>query len=196
MNSDSSVCTCILRPFIGPVDYNLTLCPLQSRLQLIYRGQPFARVDLFLCLSRIYSPVRDFEFGLSKLQQFFFYVTIHKHKTIYQLYFFVYTKATTIFFLIWCRMEQTCFSLPSSTPPKWRSLAPFKSWVSCPEQDRVRFPWGRNSEVANILKVSGLQGQQVFGKRFIKSCSGLTIKTPWPKDYFLIATYLRGIVRV
>ncbi len=26
-------------------DYNLTLCPLQSRLQHIYRGQPYARVD-------------------------------------------------------------------------------------------------------------------------------------------------------
>ncbi len=28
------------------VDYNLTLCPLQIRLQHIYHGQPFARVDL------------------------------------------------------------------------------------------------------------------------------------------------------
>ncbi len=28
------------------VDYNLTLCPLQSRLQHIYNGQPYARVDL------------------------------------------------------------------------------------------------------------------------------------------------------
>ncbi len=27
------------------VDYNLTLCPLQSRLQHIYHGQPYARVD-------------------------------------------------------------------------------------------------------------------------------------------------------
>jgi hypothetical protein len=26
------------------VDYNLTLCPLQSRLQRIYHGQPYARV--------------------------------------------------------------------------------------------------------------------------------------------------------
>jgi hypothetical protein len=26
------------------VDYNLTLCPLQSRLQHIYHGQPYARV--------------------------------------------------------------------------------------------------------------------------------------------------------
>jgi hypothetical protein len=34
---------------MGPnarVDYNLTLCPLQSRLQQIYHGQPYARVDL------------------------------------------------------------------------------------------------------------------------------------------------------
>jgi hypothetical protein len=28
------------------VDYNLTLCPLQSRLQHIYHGQPYAIVDL------------------------------------------------------------------------------------------------------------------------------------------------------
>ncbi len=27
-------------------DYSLTLCPLQSRLQRIYHGQPYARVDL------------------------------------------------------------------------------------------------------------------------------------------------------
>jgi hypothetical protein len=27
------------------VDYNLTLCPFQSRLQHIYLGQPYARVD-------------------------------------------------------------------------------------------------------------------------------------------------------
>ncbi len=34
---------------MGPyakVDYNLTLCPLQSRLQHIYHGQPYASVDL------------------------------------------------------------------------------------------------------------------------------------------------------
>jgi hypothetical protein len=34
---------------MGPyarVEYNLTLCPLQSRLQHIYHGQPYARVDL------------------------------------------------------------------------------------------------------------------------------------------------------
>ncbi len=30
-------------PYAG-VDYNLTLCPLQSRLQHIYHGQPYARV--------------------------------------------------------------------------------------------------------------------------------------------------------
>jgi hypothetical protein len=32
-------------PYAG-VDYNLTLCPLQSRLQHIYHGQSYARVDL------------------------------------------------------------------------------------------------------------------------------------------------------
>ncbi len=45
----------VLRPnpknnmaYMGPnagVDYNLTLCPLQSRLQHIYYGQSYARVD-------------------------------------------------------------------------------------------------------------------------------------------------------
>ncbi len=47
--------------YIGPyagVNYNLTLCPLQSRLKLKhnYYGQ--------LCQSRLYRPVRDFGFGL------------------------------------------------------------------------------------------------------------------------------------
>jgi hypothetical protein len=46
-------------PYAG-VDYNVTLCPLQGRLQHIYNGQPLARVDLTLCQSRLYPPVRDF----------------------------------------------------------------------------------------------------------------------------------------
>jgi hypothetical protein len=43
-------------PYAG-VDNNLTLCPLQSRLQHIYYEQPYAIVDF-------YTPVRDFGFGL------------------------------------------------------------------------------------------------------------------------------------
>jgi hypothetical protein len=31
-------------PYAG-ADYNLTLCPLHIRLQHIYHGQPYARVD-------------------------------------------------------------------------------------------------------------------------------------------------------
>jgi hypothetical protein len=53
-------------PYAG-VDYNLTLCPLQSRLQQIYYGlgQPYARVDLNpICQSQLYPPVRDFGFSL------------------------------------------------------------------------------------------------------------------------------------
>jgi hypothetical protein len=58
-------------PYAG-VGYNLTLCPLQSRLQHIYHGQLYARVDLnpmpestlILCQSRLYPQVRDFGFGL------------------------------------------------------------------------------------------------------------------------------------
>jgi hypothetical protein len=34
-----------MRPYAG-ADYNLTLCPLQSRLQYIYHGQSNARVGL------------------------------------------------------------------------------------------------------------------------------------------------------
>ncbi len=43
------------------VDYNLTLCPLQSRLQHIYHVQPYARVDLkpYTKVDFI-SPVEDF----------------------------------------------------------------------------------------------------------------------------------------
>ncbi len=45
-------------------DYNRTLCPLQSRLQHIYHGQPQARPTLTLCQSRLYPPIRDFVFRL------------------------------------------------------------------------------------------------------------------------------------
>ncbi len=43
----------IMGPYAG-VDYNHTLCPLQSRLQHIYHGiaQPYARVDLKGTVSR------------------------------------------------------------------------------------------------------------------------------------------------
>jgi hypothetical protein len=47
-------------PYAG-VDYNLTLCPLQSsRSQHIYRGQPYMpKSTLTLRQSRLYPPVRD-----------------------------------------------------------------------------------------------------------------------------------------
>jgi hypothetical protein len=54
-------------PYPG-VDYNLTLCPLQSRLKHIYRGHQWGNSmpesTLTLCQSRLYTPVRDFKFGL------------------------------------------------------------------------------------------------------------------------------------
>jgi hypothetical protein len=50
-------------PYAG-VDYNLTLCPLQSRLQHIYHGQQYARVDLNPMPEFTLFPVRDFGFGL------------------------------------------------------------------------------------------------------------------------------------
>ncbi len=43
-------------PYAG-VDYDLTIYPLQSRLQLICHGQPYARVDFI-------TPVSDLGFGL------------------------------------------------------------------------------------------------------------------------------------
>jgi hypothetical protein len=49
------------------VDYNLTLCLLQSRLQDIYHwhwGNPMHELTLTLCNSRLYPPVWDFGFGL------------------------------------------------------------------------------------------------------------------------------------
>ncbi len=52
---------------MGPyavVDYKLTLCRRQSRLQHIYHGQLYARSTLTLCQSRLYPPVRDLGFGL------------------------------------------------------------------------------------------------------------------------------------
>jgi hypothetical protein len=60
-------------PYAG-VDYNLTLCPLQSQLQHNYHRKPFVRVDLnpmleltlnpmpestlTLCQSRLHPPIR------------------------------------------------------------------------------------------------------------------------------------------
>ncbi len=42
--------TWCIGPYAG-VDYNLILCPLQSRLQHIYHGQPYARAN-FIFQSR------------------------------------------------------------------------------------------------------------------------------------------------
>jgi len=42
--------TWCMGPYAG-VDYKLTLCPLRSRLQHIYQGQPYIRVDLTLYMS-------------------------------------------------------------------------------------------------------------------------------------------------
>jgi hypothetical protein len=42
------------------VDYNITFCSLQSRLQHIYHGQPFARVDLNPMLESNLSPSQRF----------------------------------------------------------------------------------------------------------------------------------------
>ncbi len=51
-------------PYAG-VDYNIVLCPLQSRLLHIYHGQPYASVDLNPM--RLYPPVRDLAIGISIL---------------------------------------------------------------------------------------------------------------------------------
>ncbi len=56
--------TCCMGPS-ARVDYNLPSCPLQSRLQHIYHGQPYARVDLNpVPESTLSPPVRDFGYSL------------------------------------------------------------------------------------------------------------------------------------
>ena len=59
--------------YMGPfarVDYNITLCRLQSRLQYMYHGQPYARVDLNpVPESTGIPPVRDLRFGLCTRNQ-------------------------------------------------------------------------------------------------------------------------------
>ncbi len=53
--------------YVGPyagVDYNLTLCRLQSRLQHHTMGNPSPESTLTLCRSRLYSPISDLGFGL------------------------------------------------------------------------------------------------------------------------------------
>jgi hypothetical protein len=52
-------------PYAG-VDYNLTLCPIHSRVgaNTFTMGNPMPESTLTLCQSRLYCPVRDYEFGL------------------------------------------------------------------------------------------------------------------------------------
>jgi hypothetical protein len=53
--------TWCMGPHAG-VDYNLTLCRLQSRLQHMYHGQTYARVDLkrYTRLRIFLSPILEF----------------------------------------------------------------------------------------------------------------------------------------
>ncbi len=67
-------------PLAG-VDYNLTLCLLQSRLQHIYHGQTYARVDLNPMAESTLSPSQGiFKFGLCTvcLYKNYTYDDIHK----------------------------------------------------------------------------------------------------------------------
>jgi hypothetical protein len=58
-------------PYAG-VDYNLTLYGLQSRLQHMYYGQPYARIDLNpMPASTLHLPVKDLGFGLSSKNDIF-----------------------------------------------------------------------------------------------------------------------------
>jgi hypothetical protein len=75
-------------PYAG-TDYNLTLCPLQNRLQHIYHGQHVPESTLTLC-PMLYPPFRDFGFGLRIV------LTVLKLNTE----FFYATGALPIFFLI------------------------------------------------------------------------------------------------
>ncbi len=51
----------VIGPYAG-VDYNLTLCPLQSRLQHIYHGQTYAGVD-FISQSGTLDLASEYEFS-------------------------------------------------------------------------------------------------------------------------------------
>ncbi len=55
--------------------YNLTICPLQSRLQYIYHGQPYARVDFIPQLgtnSGSFGPVRQpYSYSVPSPNRFF-----------------------------------------------------------------------------------------------------------------------------
>jgi hypothetical protein len=46
------------------ISLTLCHCPLQSRLQHIYHGQPYAKVDPNLCQSRLYPSVWDFSLSV------------------------------------------------------------------------------------------------------------------------------------
>ncbi len=59
-------------PYCIPCWHNLTLGRLQSRLQHIYHGQSYARVDLKhmtlnICQSRTYHPVRNLGFDFQRI---------------------------------------------------------------------------------------------------------------------------------
>ncbi len=91
-----SVSVTVKGPFAG-VDYNLTLCPLQSRLQHIYVAlathMPESTVTLYQ--SRLYHPVRDFGFGFWTRKTIF----VHNRITnrIFILESFPFISKPTIF---------------------------------------------------------------------------------------------------
>ncbi len=70
--------TWCIGPYVG-VDYNLTLCPLHSRLQHIYRSSPMTESTLTLCQSRLYSPVRNFAFGFKEIRYPLYFIIHNIH---------------------------------------------------------------------------------------------------------------------
>jgi hypothetical protein len=51
-----------MQPYAGgDYIYDLTLCPIQSRLQQFTMGNPMPESTLTLCQSRLYPPVWDFD---------------------------------------------------------------------------------------------------------------------------------------
>ena len=52
--------TWCMGPYAG-VEYNLTLCRLQNRLQHMHHGQPYAESTLNLCHSRLYPPIQKLQ---------------------------------------------------------------------------------------------------------------------------------------
>jgi hypothetical protein len=119
---------CMLMP---EVDYNITLCPLQSRLHHIYHGQPYARVDFipqsgtFDLASESYSQRRKRKSLLSS-----FYPG-HKHKRASLL------RQVTVTSLQLHRCRDSCQSFTDRLERPEGPIAPLASLAAASPRTRL-----------------------------------------------------------